>query len=207
MTRRARFETSEELSRTAIHVSEGVTAAPAAEVGRAGSLAALLTRHILRDGEVVLMILRPSLWFVILTSIRFIAAVAILVLAKRIFDDQMPYDIRAYIEAGVFVVAGRITWALLQWMSRIYVLTDMRIVAITRVVNPHVFECPLRKIARTRIIYTLRERLLGIGSIEIIPQDEESPVGLWLMVSRPRRVHERVLNAIRRARQGGLGAP
>lgn len=194
------------LNRSTIHASEGVTAAPAEEQN-AGSLAALLTRHVLRDGEIVLLLLRPSLWFVPLTSLRFIAAVALLMLVGHVYDEKIPYSPRFYLEAGVFVIAGRVTWALLQWMGRLYILTDMRIVAISGVWNSVVFECPLRKIARTRLTHTHRERLLGLGSIEIIPQDEESPVGVWQMVPRPRRVHERVLSAIRRARQGGIGSP
>ena len=195
------------VKRSTIHASEGATAAAPADQRHAGSLAALLTRHVLRDGEIVLMILRPSLFFVPLSSLRFIAAVVLLMLAGHVYDEKIPYSPRFYLEAGIFVIAGRVTWALLQWMGRLYVLTDMRIVSITGVWNSVVFECPLRKVARTRLTHTLRERLLGLGSIEIIPQDEESPIGYWQMVSRPRRVHERVLSAIRRARQGGIGSP
>ncbi len=208
--RRASIDAKREIfsvDRTTTHASEGATAAAPADERHAGSLAALLTCHVLRDGELVLLILRPSLWFVPLTSLRFIAAVAVLMLAGHVYDEKIPFSPRFYLEAGVFVVAGRLTWALLQWMGRLYVLTDMRIVAISGVWNSVVFECALRRVARTRLTYTLRERVLGLGSIEIIPQDEESPVGIWQMVPRPRRVHERVLSAIRRARQGGIGSP
>ena len=41
-------------------------------------------------------------------------------------------------------------WALLQWTNRLYVLTDLRIVSITGVFNAQIFDCPLRKIARTQ---------------------------------------------------------
>lgn len=188
-----------------LHASEGATAAPAADERCAGSLAALLTRQLLRDGEIVLLFLRPSLLFIPLTSLKFIAAVTILMLMGRYYDEHLPIDWRLLLEAGIFVIAGRITWAALQWMGRLYVLTDMRIIAISGVFKPGVFECALRKVARTRLTHSLRERVLFLGSIEIIPQDDESPVGHWHMIARPRRVHERVLSAIRRARQGGLG--
>ena len=187
--------------------SEGGTAAAGAEAVEQvpGSLAALLTRHVLRDGELVLLILRPSLWYILLTGLKFIAAVAILMTAGMVWDDRVPGSARIHTEIGIFFIAGRLTWALCQWMGRIYVLTDMRIVAVSGVFSPQVFECPLRKVARTRLVYTVRERLLGLGSLEIIPHDEESPAGMWQTIARPRKVHERVLTAIRRARQGGMG--
>jgi hypothetical protein len=190
-----------------VHASEGASAAAAGESVEtaSGSLAALLTRHVLRDGELVLLTLRPSLWFIPLSSLRFIAVVLLFMLAGRVFDQQLPYSARFYIETGVFLIAGRLTWALVQWMGRLYVLTDLRILAISGVFAAHIFECALRKVARTRLVYTMRERVLGLGSLEIIPQDDEAPVGLWQMIARPRRVHERVLSAIRRARQGGMG--
>lgn len=204
MTHRRPSPIDRPILRSAIHASEGATAAPAVDEQYAGSLGALLARQFLRDGEVVLLFLRPSLLFIPLTSLRFIAAVAVLMLAGRYYDQYLPLDWRLYLEAGIFVIAGRITWAALQWMGRLYVLTDMRIVSIAGVFKPSVFECPLRKVARTRLTQSIGERLLFLGSIEIIPQAEESPVGYWHMVSRPRRVHERVLSAIRRARQGGF---
>ncbi len=37
----------------------------------------MLARHILRDGEVVLLVTKPSLWFILLSSLRFMAIVSI----------------------------------------------------------------------------------------------------------------------------------
>jgi hypothetical protein len=53
------------------------------------SLATLLATHILRDGELVLLILKPSFWFVLLSSLRFIAIVLILAMAAKVFDAQL----------------------------------------------------------------------------------------------------------------------
>ena len=70
--------------------------------------------------------------------------------------------------------------------------------------SPQVFDCPLRRVARTRLIYSARERLLALGSIEIIPLEDEMPVGLWQTVAKPRLVHEQVVAAINKAKQGCL---
>src|SRR5262245_34850543 len=123
------------------------------------SLVALLTRHILQDGEIVLLILKPSLWYIILSMLRFAAVVLIVTLAGVVFDDQLRGPARMYIETGMILLGARLTVAILQWYARLYILTDMRIVEISGVFTYHIFDCPLRKVARTRILYTVRERL------------------------------------------------
>jgi hypothetical protein len=165
------------------------------------TMATLLSTHLLGDGEVVLLILKPSLWFVLLSSLRFIAAVLILIIGLRIYDQAVTASARTYLEIGSFLIFGRLTWATLQWMGRLYVLTDMRILRLSGVFTIDAYECPLRRIARTRIVRTSRERVVGVGSIEIIPQDEERAIDTWQIVARPKEVHETIVAAINRAKQ------
>lgn len=184
-----------------VQVSHGEAAAAAP--ARRSSLAALLTGHVLQDGEVILLILRPSLWYIVLSSLRFAAIIAILLIAAKLRDEQLPGQNIVYIEAGLFVLAGRVMFAVLQWMSRLYILTDLRVIRLSGVFNVEIFDCPLRKIARTRLIYTLSERVFGLGSIEIIPQDENLPISVWQTIARPRAIHDKLVATINRAKQGG----
>src|SRR5690606_39857814 len=55
----------------------GATTVPVAEAPP-NSLVVLLTRHILSDGEIVILILKPSYLFILITSLRFIAATLLL---------------------------------------------------------------------------------------------------------------------------------
>jgi hypothetical protein len=183
-----------------LHASEGGVASAA---GAAPPIAALLTRHILSDGEVILLVLKPSLWFILLSSLRFIAGVLILAIAAKIYEDPLPYTNVFYMEAAIFLIAGRIMWAVLQWMGRLYILTDMRIVRIAGVFSVDIYDCPLRKLARTRIIATVKERLLRLGSIEIIPQDAAFAIGLWQTVARVANVNERIVAAMDKAKHCG----
>ena len=192
--------------RTSMVASEGAGAATAdAAAPTATSLATLLSRHILRDGEVVILLLKPSPLFILLTSLRVAAVVALLVTAIFLFDinDRFQWNTVAVIEAGVFLLAGRLMFAVLQWMARLYVLTDLRVLRISGVFNVHIFDCPLRKVARTRVLQSTRDRLLGVGSIEIIPMADDEPEGLWQTISKPRQVHEQVVATINKAKQGG----
>ena len=96
-------------------------------------------------------------------------------------------------------------WAVLQWMARLYVLTDLRILRISGVFNVTIFDCPLRKVARTRAAAIDARAAAGLGSIEIIPLDDDAPEGVWQTIARPRQVHEQVVAAINKAKQGCAG--
>jgi hypothetical protein len=176
----------------------GAATSPAA----ASTLAALLTGHLLQDGELILLIQKPSIWFILLSTLRFAAAVLIVMIAAVVFDTHLPGDAAVYVEVGVVILACRLMWAVLEWMGRLYILTDMRVIRLSGVFSVDIFDCPLRKIARTRILYTMRERIFRLGSIEIIPAEETYPIGMWQMVSRPIVINDQIVAAINRAKQG-----
>ena len=188
-----------------VHAAEtgALTATP-----RFSPLAALLAGHVLRDGEVVLLVLKPSLWFIVFQSILFAAAVAALVLGTHGLTDKLSSVHRvAFVEAAVFVAAGRVMWAVLQWMGRVYVLTDQRVIRMAGTFTVEIQDCPLRKIGRTNITANFRERLTRTGSIEIFARDSakdfgaegDASAGNWQTIARPAEVHERIVAAIRRA--------
>ena len=187
----------------ALHAAEAGSGAAAAQPVRATSLAAVLASHILRDGEIVLMVLKPSLWFILLSSAWFVGAVLVASLAVAVLEHR-GHDHRLFEIAGC-LIAGRLMWATLQWMGRLFVLTDQRVLCVAGVFSVDVFDCPLRKVVRTRLVSTMREKLLWVGSIEIIPHEEAMPSAIWQTIARPRQVHERLLAAISRARQSGSG--
>lgn len=171
----------------------------------ATSLAALLTRHILRDGELVLLILKPSLWFIALASMRFAAVVLIGIIAAKLW--LQPHVAVRAAEVGAFLIAGRVMVAVLQWMGRLYVLTDLRVLRLNGVFNVDIFDCPLRKVAQTRLTRSFRERLLRLGTVEIIPAIDGSPAGEWRTIKRPAEVQEKIDATVRRAKQGGACGP
>jgi hypothetical protein len=180
--------------------AEAATIAPARA---SSSLAALLTGHLLQDGEVILLVLKPSLWFILLSSLRWAASIAILMVAAKIYDDALPGKNALYVEAGVFVMVGRLMFAVLQWMNRLYVLTDMRILRLSGIFSPRLFDCTLRKVAGTRISFTTRERILQLGSIDIVSSDPDCGWAQWQTIAKPRQVHDQIVAAINRAKQGG----
>ncbi len=188
---------------THVHPSEGGAATADAAVST--PVAALMAGHVLRDGELVILILRPSRWFILLSSLKFLAVVSIVTILSVVFDDVLHVHPRRAIEMGVWLAVGRLMWAVLQWMGRLYMLTDLRILRLSGVFNVSVFDCALRKVARTMLESTFKEKLFRVGSVDVNPQDEEQPIFQWHMVARPAHVHKQILAAIQRAKQGGLG--
>jgi hypothetical protein len=91
---------------------------------------------------------------------------------------------------------------ILQWIGRLYVLTDLRVIQMSTLFNVDIRDCPLRKVGRVRVVYTVKERLLRLGSVETIPFDDAYPVGLWQTVAKPNEVHRIITQAVRRAKQG-----
>ena len=179
----------------------GATAtAPAAAPAVVTSTATLLTRHILRDGEIVLLIVKPSLWTIFFNCLPALAVALIVILSTILWA---PHHAHLGIEAGFMLVACCAAWAILAWTGRLYLLTDLRIVRIVGIFNPQVHDIPLRKVARTRLVASFHERLWRLGSIEIIPESDHWPWSVWQTIARPRQIHETIVRAIARAKQGG----
>ena len=184
------------------HSEGGAAAVPTAT----NPVTALMAGQVLRDGELILLLLRPSRWFILLTSLRFLGIVALAMALIVIFDEKIHGPKRQYFEIGSLLMVGRLAWGVLQWMGRLYILTDLRIIRLAGVFSVDVFDCPLRKVARTLLEFSFQERLCRIGTIVIIPQAEEVPLGHWQMVSHPKKVHEQIMATISKAKQGGSGA-
>jgi len=94
--------------------------------------------------------------------------------------------------------------AVLQWIGRLYVLTDLRILRLSGTFNIEIFDCPLRKVARCELAGSLKEHVLRLGSVEIAPMIRSAPGDV--ANHRPSaEVHARIVAAIHRARQGSCG--
>ena len=100
----------------------------------------LLAGHILQDGEVVLLILKPSRWSILLTSLPFAAFVAIAGIAGNLCVE--PRNQHLVVEVAALALTARIMWATLQWMSRLYIMTDFRILRLSGIFSVDVFDCP-----------------------------------------------------------------
>jgi len=177
----------------------GVAVPAAARPVVSTSTATLLARHVLRDGEVILLIIKPSLWTILFSCIPAIALALIVMISAGL---RSPNHTRIGVEIGLMLVSIRAGWAVMSWAGKLYLLSDLRIVRISGVFSPQIHDIPLRKVARTRLVSSHQERLFRLGSIEIIPESDHYPWSVWQSVPKPDEVHETIRRTITRAKQG-----
>jgi len=169
------------------------------------SVTEVVPAHLLDGGEVVHFAIKPSPWFVLLVSLRWIAVGVLLVLAANTEVVASPY--RWYLYQGAFVLVGmRLAWAMLEWVSRLYVLTNRRVMRIRGVFNVDLFECALDRIQNTSASLTLWERIFRVGTITFQTAGNSGGSGggaSWRIVSKPLETHEKLRGAIHRAQNRG----
>lgn len=168
-------------------------------------LISLFAGQFIQGGEIVQFVVKPSRWSILLNSMLFAASVVLIITALHFLRWQLLFSGAASLQLTVFLIAGRLVWASLQWMGTYYVLTDMRVIRLSGVFDVEVASIPLRKVSEVKLYRWISERLLAKGSIEITA--EGLPVMAWNTVSRPVSIHERVVSAVSKAQQNGHSHP
>jgi uncharacterized membrane protein YdbT with pleckstrin-like domain len=161
----------------------------------------------LQQDEIVLLLVKPSLWFILVTSLRFVTAMTLLgILAVNVFSRQAGSFItpQTAATAAVVVAVGRLIWGVCVWSSHTYLLTNLRILTIKGVVNVAIYQASLRKIQRTTVYRRWWERALGLGTLGFATAAAGGPTeSTWQMIPRPLATHQQVLAAIQKASGNG----
>jgi hypothetical protein len=163
-----------------------------------------LTRDLVQGDEVVILMLRPSLWYVVLSSLGSLIVIALMTFALAYmakFMSSLPgigwTDKQAF-ALGIALTALRLGWQSLDWMAKVYILTDKRIIVRSGVLRLHVFETQLKNIQHTVVFARLRERLLSLGTIGFSTAGSDTFEAFWLMIRQPFAVHRIVVDAVKR---------
>lgn len=167
-----------------------------------------ISAALLDGGEIVEFSIKPSLWFVLFASAKVLAVLGIVALAVGLIVASSPgLSLRgAYAFSFVLLAAiVRILIGSLQWASRVYVLTNRRVMRVSGILDVSVTDCPLPRISTAHIRVTPGQALVGLGSIRMTPPDARLPTVNWEHVARPAMIHEKVVRAIQRSRSGDAG--
>jgi hypothetical protein len=158
----------------------------------------------LLDGdEVVQLSIKPSLWYIPIVSARFVLGAVLLGLAVAIASrDGWSNAGSIVLQILVLLALARVAVAALQWASRLYVLTNRRVMRFRGVLNVDLAECPLAKISAAELHVAWYQGALGLGDIRMRPAAEELASVGWEQVSKSAEIHELLLRAIRRAQSG-----
>ena len=99
-------------------------------------------------------------------------------------------------QLSILIAGARLSWAMLDWVSRLYVLTNRRVMSIRGAFSVELYECGLDRIQDTRLTLSPAERLARVGTVTFQTASGDSGFGTWRIVARPLEVHEKLRDTI-----------
>jgi hypothetical protein len=174
---------------------------PSAEQVALPTAAVMVPERLLNEGEIVILAIKPSIWFVAIVSWQVIAVGCIVPLAAHVtawlFETDLPVDQDTLNLICLAAMAARLCTACLQWMGRLYVLTNLRVLRIKGLLRPDVWSCLLTQISEVRLWSTALNRLIGLGSLQFIGSStrQSTPCQVtadtaWIHIAQAARVQQ-----------------
>lgn len=161
-----------------------------------------VAEQLLQDGEVILLALKPSAWFVVLMSWPVLAAAGLAAagayVTTRYYGMNVPAGTVMLLCLGAAL--ARLLWGCLQWAGLLYLLTNLRVLRVRGITNPDVAFCLLKALGKIDVAAGVAERSLGVGSLLFFKPGGGETSLLWPCVARPDDVKEAVEEAQRRLR-------
>jgi len=165
-------------------------------------LESVAAERLLDDGELILLAIKPSGWFVLLVSWPVLVPAALLVAAAWVLNRFFPAEVPGQVICLLCLAGacGRLVIACAQWVGHLYLLTNRRVLRVRGMARVHIDECPLRRIHKTLLSAAVGERLLGLGTLMFEDAEGRTLETVWACLSQPGEVRDAVEAAIRRAR-------
>ncbi len=159
----------------------------------------LFAASMLEPTEIIVGLWRPSPWFMLLRSARSLLFIVLftLVSATAAETSEVPWS-GAVVQLGALLIVGRIVAVALDWGSRVYVLTDRRVLRRRGVLSPTVYSAELRKLRRIELTSSIWQRMLGLGTVTFSARTEGAHDAAWVMVARAAEIHALVLQTKQR---------
>ncbi|MGE3108141.1 MAG: PH domain-containing protein [Phycisphaerales bacterium] len=173
---------------------------------------------VIPDGELIILRIKPSLWYIVsrvwvLILLGAVLASSALSTVGTIAGVATPLPFigwtlaQAVSRLGVMILFASATvviWRFLEWWCKTYVLTDRRIVVQTGVLRQTTIDIPLRRIQHVALHRNIEQRVLGLGTL-IFSTAGPSGEFAWLTISHPAERLQTVRQAIERYGRGNNG--
>jgi len=165
-------------------------------------IAAALPAELIQPDEIVILLIKPSMWYIVLGSLASLTGIVLVTMLLIILEQRfvLGWSERNILAIGFTLIAARLIWQTLEWLSRVYVLTDRRIVRVKGVLRVQVFECALQRVQHTYTLFTIRERIFGLGTIGFATAGTSTIEAGWEMVNQPLEVHRKIIQTLNRYR-------
>lgn len=156
--------------------------------------------ELLDENEIVELSVKPSWWFIAFVSARFLGAAAVLGIAAAVVGGASATSPMTYVAALALLAAVlRVAVASLQWASRVYMLTNRRVMCFSGVLSVDVVDCGLAGVSRANMQLGGAQRVLRLGTIHMTPADQRQSPVVWEHVARAGDVYAKVIRAIKKA--------
>lgn len=180
-------------------LSQPMRAGSAAPTSSVATLTGVIPEHLLDEGEAVLLAIKPSLWFILFSSAKVIFAVAAALVLLWKTQSAHEISFRTICQFAAVAILLQVTVAFFLWLSRLYVLTNRRVMRIKGVFNIDIFEASLPKIQNTFLTLAIHERVVRLGSIQFTTAGTAGIEASWQNINHPLEVHEIIRRAIRQS--------
>lgn len=172
--------------------------APAADVPSALAERILAARY-LSGGEFIYLALKPSRWYILLASVRWLALCAALLTFRSYIAASLGADVRHVDQLALATLILGVGIATAKWLGTLYMLSNWRVFCIRGVIGQQVLCLPLEDVAEVQLRERWFERLLGIGTISILAQ--AGPSMRWRYILDAQRIAATLDDAVRRSRR------
>ena len=163
-------------------------------------MAALPAKLTLDEGELVVLAIKPSLWFIPLASWPVLAVAAFIALGTSVTGAFPSGSIPQQTVTLICAIAAalRVAIASGQWIGRLYILTTLRVIRVSGMLNVELSECTLRKITQTSVSCTKPEQHIGVGTLHFHAGSGFCDVD-WIDVAKPEKLKPLVDEYLTRA--------
>lgn len=137
--------------------------------------------------EAIILSVRPSFLFIVLYPLERLLAIAVVAGAAAWVGSRgwLAIDPLTALGAGVLAACVLILYTFLDWLTRLYVLTDRRVMRISGIIRQATFDAPLESIQNVLLYRSARERFTGLGTLVFTTAGPRIGDFSWFMIARP----------------------
>jgi uncharacterized membrane protein YdbT with pleckstrin-like domain len=170
-------------------------------------------QRMLADGERVLVITRQH-WFVVASAIFFESVMILISLIALIVGVFVVKDVSTVVEVIIgiacliiiFFMGISMMRDLLIWWNRQYIITSMRVIQISGVINKNLTDSSLEKVNDVKLSQSILGRIFDYGDVEILTASELG-ANLFRRIGNPVGFKTAMINAKQELEHGGEESP
>lgn len=146
--------------------------------------------HLVPPGEVIVLARRASLWYVLLARLEWLLAMAVVTAGALLLGAHTWAGVDAWllIASGALAASLLLLYLSLDWMTRLYLLTDRRVIRVQGIIRQTTVDVALEHVENLALARSARERLFGLGTLWFASAAASIGEFAWAYVSDPAQV-------------------